>query len=78
MSSFDDNLISSLIVYDVALSGHHLVEININITEHKQPSKYNVKRCIHIIGDFKSGVIDMSDTILIGSDVSSCIQLLNY
>ena len=31
----------------MALSDHYLVEMNLNITKHKQPSKYTVKRCIH-------------------------------
>ena len=35
----DDNLISSLSVYDAALSDHYLVEMNLNINKHKQPSK---------------------------------------
>ena len=44
LSSLDGNLISSLTVCDVALSYHYLVEMNLNITKQKQPSKYTVKR----------------------------------
>ena len=35
LSSLDDNLISSVSVYDVALSDHYLVDMNLNITKHK-------------------------------------------
>ena len=37
LSSLYDSLISSLSVYDVALSDHYLVEINLNSTKPKQP-----------------------------------------
>ena len=76
LSSLDDNLISSLSVYDVALSDHYLVEINLNITEHKQPLKYTVKRCLRIIdiNAFKSVVVDISDNIMVGSYISPCIN----
>ena len=77
LSSLDDNLISSLSVYDVALSDHYLVEMNLNITKPKQPLKYTVKRCLRNIYAFKSEVVDISDNIMIGSDTSSCIELLN-
>ena len=79
LSSLDDNLISSLSVYDVALSDHYLVEMNLNITKPKQPLKYTVKRCLRNIDidAFKSEVVDISDNIMIGSDTSSCIELLN-
>ena len=79
LSSLDDNLISSLSVYDVALSDHYLVEMNLNITKPKQPLKYTVKRCLRNIDidAFKSEAVDISDTIMIGSDTSSCIELLN-
>ena len=79
LSSLDDNLISSLSVYDVALSDHYLVEMNLNITKPKQPLKYTVKRCLRKIDidAFKSEVVDISDNIMIGSDISSCIELLN-
>ena len=79
LSSLDDNLISSLSVYDVALSDHYLVEMNQNITKPKQPLKYTVKRCLRNIDidAFKSEVVDISDNIMIGSDISSCIELLN-
>ena len=43
LTSLDDNLISSLSMYDVALSDHYLVEMNRNITKPKQPLKYTVK-----------------------------------
>ena len=33
-------------MYDVALSDHYLVEMNLNITKHEQPSKYTVKQCL--------------------------------
>ena len=78
LSSF--NLILSLSVYDVALSDHYLVEMNLNITKLKQPLKYTVKQChlnIDNIYAFKSDVVDISDNIMIGSDISSCIELLN-
>ena len=79
LSSLDDNLISSLSVYDVALSDHYLAEMNLNITKPKQPLKYTVKRCLRDIDidAFKSEVVNISDTIMIGSDISSCIELLN-
>ena len=78
-SSLDDNLNSSLKVYDVALSDHYLVEMNINITKHKQPLKYTVKRCLRNrdVDAFKSEVVYISDNIMIASDISSCIELLN-
>ena len=52
---------------------------NLNITKPKQPSKYTVKRCLRNIDidAFKSEVVDISDNIMIGSDISSCIKLLN-
>ena len=79
LSSLDENLISSLSVYDVALSDHYLAEMNLNITKPKQPLKYTVKRCLRDIDidAFKSEVVNISDTIMIGSDISSCIELLN-
>ena len=83
LSSLDDNLISPLSVYDVALSDHYLVEMNLNITKPKQPLKYTVTRCLRniyiyiYIYEFKSEVVDISDNIMIGSDISSCIELLN-
>ena len=66
-------------MYDVALSDHYLVEMNLNITKPKQPLKYTVKRCLRNIDidAFKSEVVDISDNIMIGSDTSSCIELLN-
>ena len=66
-------------MYDVALSDHYLVEMNLNITKPKQPLKYTVKRCPRNIDidAFKSEVVDISDNIMIGSDTSSCIELLN-
>ena len=71
--------ISSLSVYDVVLSDHYLVEMNLNITKQKQPLKYTVKRCLRNmdIYAFKSDVVDISDNIMIGSDISTCIELLN-
>ena len=77
LSSLDDNLISSLSEYAVALSDHYLVEMNINITKHKQPSQYTVKQWLRNIeiDAFKSEVVDISDNIMIGSDISSCIEL---
>ena len=79
LSSSDENLSSSLSVYDVALSDHSLVEMNLNITKPKNPLKYTVKRCIRniVIDAFKSEVVDISDNIMIGSDILSCIELLN-
>ena len=66
-------------MYDVALSDHYLVEMNLNITKPKQPLKYTVKLCLRNIDidAFKSEVVDISDNIMIGSDISSCIELLN-
>ena len=49
LSSLDDNMSSSLIVYYVTLSDHYLVKMNLNSTKHKQPSKYPVKRCLRNI-----------------------------
>ena len=79
LSYLDDNLISSLSMYDVALSDHYLVEMNLNINKHKQPSKYTVNRCLRNIdiAAFKSEVVDISDNIMIGSYILSCIDLLN-
>ena len=76
LSSLDANLISCLSGYDVALSDHYLVEKNLNITKPKQPLKYTVKRCLRNtdIDAFKSEVVDISDNIMIGSDISSCIH----
>ena len=66
-------------MYDVALSDHYLVNMNLNITKHKQPSRYPVKQCLRIIDTdvFKSEVVDITDNIMIRSDISSCIELLN-
>ena len=66
-------------MYDVALSDHYLVDMNLNITKPKQPLKYTVKRCLRNIylDAFKSEVVDISDTIMIGNDISSYIELLN-
>ena len=65
-------------MYDVALSDHYLVKINLIITKHKQPLKYTVKQCLRNIDidAFKKEVVDISD-IMIGSDILSCIELLN-
>ena len=67
LSSLVDNLISTLSVYDVALSDHYLVEMNLN----KQPLKYTVKRCLSNIDidAFKSEVVDIINNIMIGSDI---------
>ena len=64
---------------EIYLSDHYLVEMNLNITKHKQPSKYTVKRCLRNIdiNAFKSEVVDIGDNIMIGSDISPCIELLN-
>ena len=66
-------------MYDVALSDHYLMEMKINITKHKQPSKYTIKLCPRNIDidAFKSEVVDINDNIMIDSDISSCIELLN-
>ena len=67
-------------MYDVALSDHYLVEMNLNITKPNQPLQYTVKRClrnIDIDSFNKSEVVDISDTIMIGSDILSCNELLN-
>ena len=51
----------------------------LNITKTKQPLKYTVKRCLRNIDidAFKSEVVDISDNIMISSDISSRIELLN-
>ena len=61
------------------LSDHYLVDMIPNITKHNQPSKYTIKRCLRNIDidAFKSEVVDVSDNIMMGSDISSCIELLN-
>ena len=58
---------------------HYLVEMNLNFTKHEQPLKYTVKRCLCNIDidAFKSEVVNISDNIMIGSDILSCIKLLN-
>ena len=56
------------------------MEMNLNITiKHQQPSEYTVKRCLRNIDidAFKSEMVEKSDNIMIGNDISSCIKLLN-
>ena len=49
-------------MYDVSLSDHYLVEMDINITKPKQPLKYTFKRWLRNIDidEFKSEVVDIS------------------
>ena len=79
ISSVEDNLISSLTVYDVALSDHYMVEMHLNIEKYKEKPKYAFKRCLRNIDieTFKSNVAAISDRIIIDPDISACTESLN-
>ena len=49
-----------------------MVEMNLIITKYKQPSTFTLKRHNIDMEEFKSKV-DISDTIMINNDISSCI-----